>query len=393
MRSSLEKLRRYLHYFARLVVDRAAVVGVGRGGSQALAVVRTDGIGDFVVWLDAAHQLLKRYAGRQSILIANSLFSELAERIGRFDHVIGVDTRVFQSDLAYRFRTVRAVRRLGAEIAVYPVTSRTFWVGDALVRATGARQRIGSEGDGLLVRSWQHRMARRWYTQFLPAGSGPMAEWERNVEFLHGLGIEAAGPAVASLSRMAEVPAQMKGPGEYFVVFPGGGSPKRLWPAASFALVARAIADQTGWRLVVCGGHADVDMAQRIVDLAELDNSLSLAGKTSIPELVEVIRGARLVVGNETSAVHIAAAVGTPSVCILGGGHFGRFVPYPEGIQGAAPIPVYRPMECYGCNWRCTQPHEPGQPTPCITAIPAADVIAAVQTILPKREADVIEAH
>jgi ADP-heptose:LPS heptosyltransferase len=157
--------------------------------------------------------------------------------------------------------------------------------------------------------------------------------------------------------------------------------------------VAQAIAEQTGWRLLVCGGHADVDMAQNIVDLAELNNSLSLAGETSISELAEVIRGAQLLVGNETSAVHIAAAVGTPSVCLLGGGHFGRFVPYPEGIEGAAPIPVFQRMECYGCNWRCTQPHEPGQPTPCITAIPAADVIAAVQKILPKREPNAIEAH
>jgi ADP-heptose:LPS heptosyltransferase len=80
-------------------------------------------------------------------------------------------------------------------------------------------------------------------------------------------------------------------------------------------------------------------------------------------------------VGNETSATHIAVAVGTPSICLLGGGHFGRFVPYPDGVGGTIPVPVHHAMDCFGCDWHCTQPHRDGDPAPCIAAIAVDSVV------------------
>ena len=47
------------------------------------------------------------------------------------------------------------------------------------------------------------------------------------------------------------------------------------------------------------------------------------AGRTSLQELSAIIARAHILVGNETSAVHIAAAVSTPSVCTLGEGTTG----------------------------------------------------------------------
>ena len=54
----------------------------------------------------------------------------------------------------------------------------------------------------------------------------------------------------------------------------------------------------------------------------------SVVVKTNINELIEAIRDAEFLITNETSAVHIAESVTTKSFCILGGGHFGRFLPY-----------------------------------------------------------------
>jgi ADP-heptose:LPS heptosyltransferase len=107
-----------------------------------------------------------------------------------------------------------------------------------------------------------------------------------------------------------------------------------------------------------------------------------LAGKTSLPEFVEVIRQARLLISNETSAVHIAAAVKTPSVCILGGGHFGRFLPYPEKVVNCKPVAVFKKMACFGCNWKCNQPHNVNGCVPCIEQIEMPDVISAVDVAL-----------
>jgi len=91
-----------------------------------------------------------------------------------------------------------------------------------------------------------------------------------------------------------------------------------------------------------------------------------------------LIRGAQALIGNETSGIHIAAAVGVPAVGILGGGHFGRFLPYPNSIESPKPEAVFHAMECYGCNWNCSQPHVRGEAVPCIRSVDVQDVMAAL---------------
>jgi ADP-heptose:LPS heptosyltransferase len=56
-------------------------------------------------------------------------------------------------------------------------------------------------------------------------------------------------------------------------------------------------------------------------------------GKTSLPELCEAIANAQLLLSNDSSAFHIAAAVQTPVVCVLMGRHYGRFAPYPASAS------------------------------------------------------------
>ena len=385
-KSKLEAIQRYAHYFGRFLIDKVAVFGAGSKRSGVVVIIRPDGIGDFIVWLDSARIIREHFRGRKIILLANPVFSQLATKIEYFDEVITIDPAAFEAKLKYRCRNTRLIRKLGAEIAIQPILSRTFWVGDSMVRASAAQQRIGSEGDLVKLRPWQRRIANGWYTQLIPASTKHLTELERNAEFLRGLGISDVEPAVARLSAVADLPPTARVVGEYFVIFPGAGSPKRLWSAASFGAVANTIAKQTSWRMVVCGSNDDTELALRIIDHAGLDGSISLTGKTTVPELVELVRGARLLIANETSAVHIAAAVGTPSVCLLGGGHFGRFVPYPDQVGGTSPVAVYHHMECYGCNWQCTQPHEQGQPAPCISAIKVEDVIKAAEPYLIKEE-------
>jgi ADP-heptose:LPS heptosyltransferase len=90
------------------------------------------------------------------------------------------------------------------------------------------------------------------------------------------------------------------------------------------------------------------------------------------------------VVSNETGAAHLAAAVETPVVCLLGGGHYGRFVPYPEEYRAKAPapLPVVHTMDCFGCDWRCIYPVAKGKPTPCIERISVDAVWGAIERLI-----------
>jgi ADP-heptose:LPS heptosyltransferase len=123
---------------------------------------------------------------------------------------------------------------------------------------------------------------------------------------------------------------------------------------------------------------------QRLIAQAKGIPIKDACGQTTLPELAGVIANAKLTVTNDTSAAHLAAALCTPAVAILGGGHFGRFLPYPAECKpdnGALHVACHS-MPCYQCNWRCVHARRPDDPGPCITSVTVDAVWAIVERML-----------
>lgn len=89
-------------------------------------------------------------------------------------------------------------------------------------------------------------------------------------------------------------------------------------------------------------------------------------------------------IGNETGAVHIASALSTPSVCVVGGGHYGRFLPYkPEKKDGKHRQEIaISEMNCFGCNWFCSHQKSLESAYPCIANVSVGSVWEKVVRIL-----------
>ena len=86
---------------------------------------------------------------------------------------------------------------------------------------------------------------------------------------------------------------------------------------------------------------------------------------------------ASLVIGNETGLTHLGYLSGVPTVCILGGGHFGRFLPWDEFDDVVKCI--YNKMDCFQCGWRCKYVNlKKGEIPPCIKNIKPEKVVDAV---------------
>ena len=69
----------------------------------------------------------------------------------------------------------------------------------------------------------------------------------------------------------------------------------------------------SGLRVVVVGGQADRERASKLME-AMSGEPVDLVGKTSLGELAQVFRGAAIVLTNDTSGVHIGAAVHVPRI-------------------------------------------------------------------------------
>lgn len=374
LRSIIRKVRSlYVLTFERLLIVRPR-----RRVAKKIALVRLDNIGDFVLWLPAADAVRALYPDYRIVLYANQTWADFAAAFKTWDEVIPIDCDRLATRLRYRNKTLRAISSEGYTLAIQPVYSRALLMGDTLIRMTGAPHRIGFRSDLSNMTACEHWITDRWYTHLVPANPSPMTELERNAEFIRGLGIGEYTSQRPRIPKLAELPQALRPPHPCFIIFPGAGWLGRQWPAEHFAALVRALVAATARTAVLCGALADRALCERIANLSGVP-CINFAGRTDLVELTELIRAADFLIGNETSAIHLAAAVRTPSVCLLGGGHFGRFVPYPADYADpdTMPEPVNFPMPCYGCNWICTQPHQPGAAVPCIAGISVEAVLAS----------------
>jgi len=74
--------------------------------------------------------------------------------------------------------------------------------------------------------------------------------------------------------------------------------------------------------------------------------------------------------------------LGAPTVVVVGGGHFGCFVPYPENAAPETARFVHHHMECYHCFWRCHKREDPKASFPCIAAVTTKQVRTACGELL-----------
>ncbi len=108
-------------------------------------------------------------------------------------------------------------------------------------------------------------------------------------------------------------------PGSLWIgIIPGAArGPSKQWPATHFAEAARQIAKQHPCRYAILGTAAEAPLCEGIA--AELgDAAISLAGKTSIPELIAALDLCDVVLCNDSGGMHLAAAAGTAVVAIYG---------------------------------------------------------------------------
>jgi ADP-heptose:LPS heptosyltransferase len=118
--------------------------------------------------------------------------------------------------------------------------------------------------------------------------------------------------------------AQVRGPQTQKTAF---GRPSKCWPAERFAALADRIASEHGLTVAATGGKPESGMIEQIRSLAQHPIA-NLAGQTSLPELTEVLRRAKLVVSNDTGPGHLAAALGRPLVMLFSWSNPLRVGPY-----------------------------------------------------------------
>jgi len=383
----IKSFLRFLRLLCLLIIDSVVMLYSTPSKRNRILVIRIDAIGDFILWLDAAKDIRKLYPKGQFelVLLGNEIWTSLAEDLPYFDRVYSLSVQRFINNPVYRFKMLREIRSAGFGVVIQPTFSRVFLTGDAIAHVSGAAEKIAFNGDYSNIKSWQKRISDRWYTRIITSDNKPLMELERNAEFMRELGLKNFSSCVPELQVSTQLPKSMSDT-DYYVLFPGAGLDMKRWPISNFVMLAQKIYQATGWVGVICGGKGEEVTGKKLMERTNVPMQ-DWTGGTNLKELAVILSRAHLLIGNDTGAVHIAAAVSTPAVCILGGGHYGRFMPYQlEGETAKQlPVPVTHEMECFGCSWLCIYDVPSGEPVPCIKRISVEAVWKEVYLILERR--------
>jgi len=266
------------------------------------------------------------------------------------DEVVAFERTRLISDEAYREAMLEKLRGWGAELILHSVYSRDP-IGDLLALGAGDAPKYALTGDASNLDPARLRQHNEQYRATFPS-PGDKPELERHRDFLRALELDE-GPLEPLVwlteddERFAEQwfakSALVRE--KTLVLASGTRYAIKLFPKYAEA-ISRVVAER-GLTVVALGSAWEAESNRAILERLQVP-TYNLCGELTIRQSAAIIKRCALLVGADSSNAHIACAVGTPHVVVMGGGHFGRFMPY-SPLTSLACLP----LECFGCNWVC----------------------------------------
>ena len=332
---------------------------------QRIALVKLDGIGDFVLATTFLQIFKNQAAGSDVTLFCRRPVGEIARQ--QFPAWTVFELPARQTSLKSIYFNGPTRRRLKSQqpfdLLVDLRASRDM--GDSAVASwIPAKTKIALQNAYPESLAWVKCPAEeRIYDKLLPLPDYEDSGAARDIQnhrllaeyFFPNLpDCRSALPKLAVTQLEKERLAQRFSPkldGHFLLVCPGASSPIREYPVKSLAAAIFQVLKEQAVSVVIAGGKSD---ARTTVPLTEALKGatvpINLSGRLNLAEHVTLISLSSAVLTMETSHAHIAGALGIPAVVILGGGHYGIFAPWGESQNFRW---LVNPLPCFGCNWRC----------------------------------------
>jgi heptosyltransferase-2 len=338
------------------------------GRIRKILVREVNWVGDAVLTLPTLDALERRYPEAEIVVLGRSWVAGLFGGQRSVDRIVTYDSAGAHGGPAGRWAVARTLRADRFDLAVLFPNSFDA----ALVPwLAGIPFRVGYPTDG-----------RRFLLTHPVRPVARPGERHQVFRYLHlARALGGDGDALPRLAvradavRAADDLLAQHGvePGERWIaVNPGSvyGSAKR-WTAERFGAAADALAVRRGAKVVLVGSGREMAVLQSVAR-AMREPAVVLGGRTDIGMLPGLLRRTRLLLTNDTGAMHVAAAVGTPVLAIFG----------PTDVEATGPRgpwcrTVRAPVPCSPCLLReCPINHR------CMLGITVEEVVRATEELL-----------
>ncbi len=336
---------------------------------RGVLIVAAGGLGDAVLFAHVLPRFLAlAKAGEPVTLIVRRDAAKMAFLFPKGVTVRAVDFRALRKNPLYRRQALADMRALNPRLAISADYLRHPLLDEALIEAAEA-----SEAAAMAARPWPKYQAaldrnRSLYARIFDAGPPHVDKVVRWTRFANWLTGRDDPPPRARLADAA-LAAPLVSAAPLVVLQPFSAvARKQVRPELWRALMA-ALPPETEIRIVGAPGDFAANPDYRALEApprVRIDTA-------TFAELVPALRAARLVVSVDTALMHLAIAVGAPTLGLASAAYVGEIVPYDSAVIPSNAHFLYADMPCRGCLGDCRLPPEAGM-YPCIARLEPAAV-------------------
>lgn len=150
-------------------------------------------------------------------------------------------------------------------------------------------------------------------------------------------------------------------------IHPFGAKRNRWWPEDYVISLSDSLSEKYGLRTIIFGGKEEIPFAERMAECMKR-KPLVVAGKVGIRESAALIKRCSFLVSPDSGPMHLAQAVGTPTIALFGPADSAF-----TGPTGEKNIVLKKEIECSPCKvYDCSH-------ISCMKAISVEDVLSAVE--------------
>ena len=353
-----------------------APISPQRAKSNRLLIIRPDHLGDMLLTTPAI-QAIKR--GRPEFSIHVLCGPWCAELLANFDEIDqaltlpfpgfrrGGSGRVNPWKLA--LQSAGKLRRIGYDSAI--IMRPDHWWGALLAKLAGIGQRIGYDLPGVAPFLTDSRQLEHQHVV------------EQNLRLAEMLTVESPDDSIKLEFplqdadrdfinlRLAEW--QIASDKPLICIHPGSGAPSKLWSNEKWAAAADALAREYDAAVVLTGTAGEAAIAYDIA--AKMSTAAIHAGSTSLGQLAALYRRSLAVLGPDSGAMHIAAAVGAPTVTLFGPADPIAFAPWGDSGRHRVVVSDIACRPCRILEWR----DDAMENHPCVREITVGQVVGALR--------------
>lgn len=369
------------HLFRRRLLTVLSHVPISRQRplqKERILLIRPDHLGDLLLATPAIHALrmarphseIHALVGPWSAdVLANNTAVDavLTVRFPAFDRA---RKRSWRSPYEQAVQVARHLRRIGYTGAV--IMRPDHWWGAMVAFLAGIRQRVGYDHSDVapflthrIVQTDQH--AVRLNLQLVERWTGPIPD--ERVHYAFSIGAAEKGYIDGYLREWDIEPDQ-----PIFCIHPGSGTWVKRWGEGAWAEVADTLIDQLDAPVVLTGGDHEAALVKTIANHMQHRACLAV-GDTDIHQLAALYQRARVVLGPDSGPLHLAAAVGTPTVALFGAADPVEFSPWGPAAQHKVLTSDIGCRPCRVLDWGGDNPAY----HPCVRDISVGQVLDAAR--------------